>query len=107
RALRCFPCPAQCLHFRMRPAARLGPPASENCAVLYDNRADRRIWPGPPEIATTERQREPHEALVGGRVKGRGRFLIHLRALAASRPSSSPDNSSRAARKSFASRKLR
>src|SRR5262245_25221813 len=105
-ALRRFSCPPQGLDFGMRPAALLRPAARNHNAFLHDHRANCRIRPGVAEIAPAKGKRKAHEALVIW-LFGRGDLLVHLRALAAGRPSSSPDSSSRAARKSLASRKLR
>src|SRR4029077_4872266 len=107
-ALRRFFGTAQCLDFSMRSAAPLGPAATDNDAVLDDQRADRGVRPGVTKIAPPERKCELHVALgVRDRLKNGGGVFVHFRALAAGRPSSSPDNSSSAARKSLASRKLR
>ena len=95
---------AQRLDFGVRPAARLGPAAADNVAVLDDHGADRRIGPGAAEPAPSEAKRKRHEAPVRrcrSRVHGVG---AHLRAHSAA---SSPDNSASAASKSLASRKLR
>ena len=110
---------AQRLDLGMRAAAGLRPAARQNDAVLHDHAADRRIGPGVAEPAPAEREGELHEArVVGARRcgdglgarRGRDRYdgVVHLRALLAGfGASSSPDNSSSAARKSLASRKLR
>src|SRR5450759_3130485 len=98
----------------MRAAAALRPAAAENDAILHDHRADRRRGPGGPQPAAAEREGKRHEARIGalvvrGRLSLDWRYLIvHLRkGVAGFGASSSPDNSSSAARKSFASRKLR
>src|SRR3954471_21085634 len=97
----------------MGPAARLGPATADNDTVLDHDGADRGIWPSLALPAPAERQRQRHEALVGGfRLL---RFLCvlifqnaedHLRNRA-SRASSSPESSPSTASKSLASRKLR
>ena len=106
-ALRGFLGVPQRLDLGMRAAAGLRPAAAKDDAVLHDHRADRRIGPGRAQPAPAERQRQRHEARVVRFGRGlNGRCLVaHLRAAAA--VSSSPDNSSSAARKSLASRKLR
>src|SRR5471032_772909 len=93
----------------MRAAALLRPAAAENDAVLHDHRADRRIGPGVSLPAPAERQRKRHESFVIRLALSLDwRCLIaHLRAGVAGGSASSPDNSSSAARKSLASRKLR
>src|ERR1700676_383470 len=97
----------------VRTAARLGPAAAYNDAVLDHERADGRIGPGAALPAPAKRQRQLHEALVGGfRFPGFLRELVfqnaedHLRN-SASRASSSPESSPSTASKSLASRKLR
>src|SRR6266849_1259933 len=94
-------------------AARLGPAATHNDAVLHNDSADGGIGPGAALPAPTERQRQLHEALVGSfRFPGFLRELVfqnaedHLRNRA-SRASSSPESSPSTASKSLASRKLR
>src|SRR6266702_8603048 len=89
------------------PAARLGPAAADNDAVLDHDGAHGRIGPGAALPAPPERQRELHEALVGGfRLFGFLRELVfqdaedHLRNVA-TRGSSSPDNSPSTASKSL------
>src|SRR5262249_56100261 len=94
--------------FGVRPAALLGPASTKNDAVLDDHCADCRVRPGMTKIAPPERKCEPHVALVIQIGLGtRRRVSVHFFPLADGRPSSSPDNSSSAARKSLASRKLR
>ena len=56
----------QRLRLGMRPAAGLGPAAADNDAVLDHDRADGGIGPGAALPAPAERQRQLHEALVGG-----------------------------------------
>ncbi len=56
----------QRLGLGMRPAARLGPAAADDDAVLDHDRADGRVRPGAPEPAPAERQRQLHEALIRG-----------------------------------------
>src|SRR5262245_42417298 len=63
RALRRLLGAAQGLHFGVRSPTRLGPTARDNRAVFHDDRPDRRIWPGPSQIAPAKGKREPHEAL--------------------------------------------
>ena len=103
----------QRLRLGVGPAAGLRPAAADNDAVLDHDRADGGIGPGAALPAPAERQRELHEALVGGL-----RFLRFLRVLVfqnaedhlrnrAIRASSSPESSPSTASKSFASRKLR
>ncbi len=103
----------QCLGLGMGAAAGLGPAAADNDAVLDHDRADRRIGPGAALPAPAERQRQRHEALVGGlRILRFLRVLVfqdaedHLRNVA-SRASSSPESSPSTVSKSLASRKLR
>src|SRR5262249_10744334 len=92
----------------MRPTALLGPTSTKNDTVLDDQCANCGIRPRVAEIAPPERKCELHVALVIRNRLGSGRrIFVHFRALAAGRPSSSPDSSSSAARKSLASRKLR
>src|SRR5579871_3069498 len=97
----------------MRAAARLGPAAPDNDAVLHHDRADGRVRAGAPEAAPPERQRKLHVAPVC--VLLRLRFLRelifqnaedHFR-MVTIRASSSPDSSPSTASKSLASRKLR
>src|ERR1019366_8721326 len=95
------------------PAACLRPAAAYNDAVLDHHGADGGIRPGLALPAPPERQRQLHEALVGGfRHFGSLRELVfqntedHLRNVA-SRVSSSPESSPSTVSKSFASRKLR
>src|SRR3954470_285100 len=101
------------LRLSMRTTARLSPAAPHDHAILHHHRADRRIGPGASLPASSQRQRELHEALVGVfRFTGFLRELVfqnaedHLRNRA-SRVSSSPESSPRTASKSLASRKLR
>src|SRR5438445_11273339 len=103
----------QRLRLRMRPAARLGPAASDDDAILHDDCANGRIRPGAALPAPAERQRQLHVALVGGLgipdLLGELVFQNaedHLR-IVASRLSSSPESSPSTVSKSFASRKLR
>ena len=56
----------QRLRLGMGTAAGLGPAAADDDAVLDHDRADGRIGPGAALPAPPERQRELHEALVGG-----------------------------------------
>ena len=101
----------------MRAAAGLGPAAPDDHPVLDDDGADCRIGPGTPEPAVTERERELHEAQIGGLGCFPGLFGFlpellfqntedHFRNVAI-RGSSSPVSSSSTASKSLASRKLR
>ncbi len=97
----------------MGTAACLRPAAADNDAVPDHDGADGGIGPGPALPAPPERQRQIHEAPVGGfRQFGFLGVLVfqntedHLRNVA-SRASSSPDSSPSTASKSFASRKLR
>src|SRR5262245_7579951 len=90
----------------MRPAALLRPAARNHSPILHDHRANCRIGPGVAEVAPAKGKCKAHKALVIW-LCDRSDLFVHLRALAAGRPSSSPDSSSRAARKSLASRKLR
>ena len=119
--------PLQSLRLGVRTAARLRPAAAEDDAVFHHHRADRRIGPGIAEPAAPKRERKLHESLVFRRIASRhrrGLIVIpgrpikrepgmtrrtgHLRTVVAGLPpSSSPDNSSTAAVKSLASRKLR
>ena len=101
------------LRLGMRTAAGLGPAAADDDAISDHDRADGRIGPGAALPAPSERQRQLHEALVGGfRIFGFLRVLVfqdaedHLR-IVASRASSSPESSPSTASKSLASRKLR
>src|SRR5215470_7670855 len=91
-------CVAQSLDLGMRTAALLRPATTDNGAILYNDRTDCGIRPGTAKIASAEGQREPHETLVVRSRVRNGCSVVHLRALAAGRPSSSPDNSSSAAR---------
>ena len=108
-ALRSLFCATQGLDFGMRTATLLCPSTRQNNAVLHNDRTNSRIWPRVTEVAPAERQRQPHITLVICRCRLGNRccLFVHLRALAAGLPSSSPDSSSSAARKSLASRKLR
>src|SRR5258707_7903922 len=102
----------QRLGLGMGTAAGLGPAAADDDAIFHHDRADGGIGPGAPLPAPPERQRELHEALVGGfRHFGLLRELVfqnaedHLRNRAC-RASSSPQSSPSTASKSLASRKL-
>src|SRR5579872_3905303 len=108
-----LPGPRQRLHLRMRTAARLGPAATDNDAVLDHDRADGRVGPGLPQAAPPERQCDLHEAQIGRfQIFRLPRQLLfqnaedHLRN-SVIRVSSSPESSPSTASKSFASRKLR
>src|SRR6202012_2511728 len=110
-AARGFACALQGLRLGMRAAARLGPAAADNDAILHPAPADGRIGPGAPLPAPAERQRQLHEAPVGllRCVAFLGKLIFqdaedHLR-IVASRVSSSSSPST--VSKSLASRKLR
>ena len=56
--------PAQRLDLGVRPAARLGPAAAHDAAVLDHHAADRGVRPGAAEAALGQPQRQRHEAAV-------------------------------------------
>src|SRR5579872_2141234 len=94
--------------FRMRTPTLLGPATRHDVPVFDNHRTDCGIRPGTAEIAPSKCEGETHKALVVSVHAGDGySLLVHLRAPAEGPLSSSPDNSSSAARKSLASRKLR
>ncbi len=93
-----FARPAKRLGLAMRPAAGLGPAASDDPAVLYDDTTDRRVRPDGAEPATSKRQRRAHRVEVEASIAGRNRHRPQSPS-AAIRPTKSP--------KSLASRKLR
>ena len=99
--------------FGVRTAACLRPSPPDDDPIVDDDRANRRVGPGAALAAPAERERELHEAQVGGfRLPGFFRELVfqdaedHLRNVA-TRGSSSPESSPSTASKSLASRKLR
>src|SRR5882724_9196235 len=105
--------PPERLRLGVGTAAGLGPAAADDDAVLDDDSPDGGIGPGAPLPAPPQRQRQLHEAPVGGfRLPGFLRELVfqnaedHLRNRA-SRASSSPESSPSTVSKSLASRKLR
>ena len=110
---------AQRFDLGMRTAAILGPAPADDHAILDQHRADRGVGRGAPLAAPAERQRQLHEAAIGG-IAGFGLLFgselladlllqdaeDHLRTSAAL-ASSSWESSPSTASKSLASRKLR
>ncbi len=98
---------AQSFDLGMRPAARLGPAAADDRAILDQYRADRRIRPGAALSAAPQRQGQGHEMPIVGCCRRCGAVRCTQGRRNAHSAASSPDNSASAASKSLASRKLR
>src|SRR4029077_5778089 len=70
-AASCFACATERLGFAMRPAPWLGPPTSDDAAVIYDNTTNCGVRPNGTQPPTSKRQRCSHRLEVQAPIAGR------------------------------------